>query len=100
LDTRGKIIDIAAATGIAAAWRSQGVRWKLLTGYFDVLTPDHVRGLPEGGPLMAAVLDPPDPLLPTRARAELAAALRMVDYVLLLGGAEVEQEIARLRLMK
>lgn len=62
-----------------------------------MLTPDHVRELEGGGPLMAVVLDPPDPLLPTRTRAELAASLRVVDYVLLLGDASLERAIAELR---
>jgi glycerol-3-phosphate cytidylyltransferase-like family protein len=97
LDTREKIIDLAAATGIAAGWRGRGVRWKFLAGYFDVLTPAHVRGLPVGGALMAAVLDPPDPLLPARARAELAASLRMVDYVVLLEGALLDQALEQLQ---
>jgi hypothetical protein len=100
LDTRGKIVDLAQAGTIAAGWRSRGARWKLVAGYFDVLTADHVRAmraLADGTPLMAAVLDPPDPLLPSGARAELAASLGMLDYVLLLEGSALEQALAELR---
>jgi bifunctional ADP-heptose synthase (sugar kinase/adenylyltransferase) len=81
MDTRAKIIDLASA----ARLRSPGVRLKLIAGYFDVLTPDLVRrlrSLSDGARLIAVVLDPPKPLLPAQARAELAAALSMIDYVL------------------
>jgi hypothetical protein len=46
---------------------------------------------------MAAVIDPPDPLLAARARAELAAALRAVDYVILLGPADLDGAVRELR---
>jgi hypothetical protein len=89
LDTREKILDLTTALAISENWRRNGVHWKLVAGYFDVLTPDHVRDLQSHrNPLMAAVLDPPDALLPAQARAELAASLRVIDYVLLLGGSE------------
>jgi hypothetical protein len=51
----------------------------------------------DGTPLMAAVLDPPNALLPGRARAELAASLRVVDYVLLPGAGGLDQALAELR---
>ena len=35
----------------------------------------------DGEQFVVAVLDPPDPLLPARARAELVAGLAAVDYV-------------------
>src|SRR5438552_1583427 len=100
VDTREKIVDLSGATAIAASPRSRGVRWKLVSGYFDVLTPGHVRALisaADGAPLMAIILDRPDSLLPSRARAELAASLRMVDYVLLLEKANIEQAIKALQ---
>jgi hypothetical protein len=100
LDTRDKILDQKQAANIAAGFRSRGVKWKLVEGYFDVLTPALVRSLEtlaDGTPLMAAVLDPAAPLLPSRARAELAASLRVVDYVLLLGGAALEPLLEELR---
>jgi hypothetical protein len=97
LDTREKIVDLTTAAALSEDWRSRGVAWKLVIGYFDVLTPDHIRDLQsQPGPLMAAVLDPPDALLPARARAELAASLRVIDYVLLLGAERPESAIQKL----
>jgi hypothetical protein len=100
MDTRAKIIDLASATAIATSLQGQGARLKLVAGYFDVLTPDHVRrlrALSNGERIIAVVLDPPDPLLPPRARAELAASLSMIDYVLLLHGASLEQALEQIR---
>ena len=96
MDTRAKIIDLASA----ARLRRPGVRLKLVTGYFDVLTPDLVRrlrSLSDGGRLIAVVLDPPNPLLPSRARAELAASLSMIDYVLLLPEVGLERSLEEIR---
>ena len=96
MDTRAKIIDLASAAGL----RSQGVRLKLVAGYFDVLTPDLVRrlqSLSDGARVIAVVLDPPKPLLPAQARAELAAALSMVDYVLSPQGESLEKAIEEIR---
>ena len=100
MDTREKIIDLAKAVDIAAELRRRGERVKLVAGYFDVLTPDHVRRfreLPDGRPLMAMVLDPPDALLGARARAELAAGLSMIDYVFPLDGANFEQAVEQIQ---
>ena len=96
MDTRAKIIDLASA----ARLRRPGLRLKLVAGYFDVLTPDLVRrlhGLSDGGRLIAVVVDPPNPLLPSRARAELAAALSVIDYVLLLPDAGLDKALDQIR---
>ena len=96
MDTRAKIIDLASA----ARLRRLGGRLKVVTGYFDVLTPDLVRrlrSLSDGGRLIAVVLDPPNPLLPSRARAELAASLSMIDYVLLLPDVGLERALEEIR---
>jgi bifunctional ADP-heptose synthase (sugar kinase/adenylyltransferase) len=96
MDTRAKIIDLATA----ARLRSPGARLKLVAGYFDVLTPALVRrlrSLSDGARLIAVVLDPPKPLLPSQARAELAAALSMIDYVLSPQGQSLEKAIEEIR---
>jgi len=58
----------------------------LVTGYFDVLRAGHVEALTaasgSGRTLVVAVCAHADAILPLRARAELVAALRMVDYVI------------------
>ncbi|HTM49260.1 MAG TPA: hypothetical protein VL285_11280 [Bryobacteraceae bacterium] len=99
MDTRSKIIDLEAAAGIAAGLRRGGARIRLAAGYFDVLTPDLVRrlrSLAGGGTLFAAVLDPANPLLGARARAELAAGLHMVDYVFPIAGRDLDGAIEKI----
>jgi bifunctional ADP-heptose synthase (sugar kinase/adenylyltransferase) len=86
MDTREKIIEPARAREIA---RELCSRLTLVTGYFDVLRTGHVERLQQlarsGNRLKVAVLDPPQPILSRRARAELVAALAMVDYVVPAG---------------
>ena len=86
MDTREKIVDLARAREIARERRSA---LTLVTGYFDVLRTGHVERLQQlaggGNRLLVVVLDPPQPILPPRARAELVAALAMVDYVVPAG---------------
>ena len=81
MDTRTKILTLEAAH------RLQGPV-ALVIGNFDVLRASLVRELaeirrrlPEGTALVAAVVPAPDASLPQHARAELAAGLRMLDYV-------------------
>jgi hypothetical protein len=100
MDTREKIVDLDGAARVAEELRREGALLRLIAGYFDVLAPDLVRRLrsfADGYWLMAVVVDPPRPLLPARARAELAAALGMIDYVLLLQGADLQQALERIR---
>lgn len=62
---------------------------RVVTGYFDVLLPGHVRRLRDlragAGTLIALVRDPPRPLLSSHARCEMVAALEMIDYVVQAG---------------
>jgi bifunctional ADP-heptose synthase (sugar kinase/adenylyltransferase) len=85
MDTRTKIIEPERAGARLQELREQGRAVKVVTGYFDVLVAEHVARLREidrtPGTLFVLVLDPPAPLLGARARAELVAALAMVDYV-------------------
>ena len=77
MDTRTKILTAEAARQIP-------VPLVVATGYFDVLRAAHIRelgALREHGPLLVIVLPIENELLEQRARAELVAALRMVDYV-------------------
>ncbi len=90
MDTRNKILTPAAARAIAAR------PVVIVTGKFEVLRAGHANELLEArtraaaAALLAVVLPDDGGLLPQRARAELVAALRAVDYVVLGGGAELE----------
>src|SRR5450755_2082158 len=63
-------------------------RW--VSGNFDPLLAEHVRRLREyktdGQALVVEITNPAKPLLSQRARAELAAALSLVDFVVLSDG--------------
>ncbi len=79
MDTRNKILSADAAPRAAT----------VVTGTFDViraadareLAAIHARAIER--PLVVVILPLADALLPQRARAELAAGLRVVDYVLI-----------------
>lgn len=68
-----------------------------MAGHFDPLLAEHVRRLSEhaapGRLLVVEITNPARPLLPQRARAELVAALAMVDYVVLGNAAASSAEI-------
>ncbi len=79
MDTRTKIVGEQEALRLAAAGAI------VVRGYFDPLLAEHAERLaqvkPGGAKLLVAIASPADPLLPSRARAELVAGLRVVDYV-------------------
>ena len=87
MDTRTKILDAEAAIRAAGAARRAGKTVKLVTGTFDPLLAAHAGRLREiagaGAVLFAVIREPEAPLLPAQARAELVAALGVVDYVVL-----------------
>jgi bifunctional ADP-heptose synthase (sugar kinase/adenylyltransferase) len=68
--------------------RGKPAQW--VAGHFDPLLAEHVRRLKQyaesDGPLVVEITNPARPLLAQRARAELVAALGMVDYVVLKDG--------------
>jgi bifunctional ADP-heptose synthase (sugar kinase/adenylyltransferase) len=80
LDTRSKIIPLHE---IQERLQNHTARW--ISGYFDPLLAEHVGLLRQarepGSLLVVEVANPARPLLSQRARAELVAALSMVDYV-------------------
>ena len=82
LDTRTKILPLHELHERLASRAAH-----YLSGHFDPLLTEHVRRLAElrqpGKLLVVEVTNPPQPLLAQRARAELVAALAMVDYVVL-----------------
>jgi cytidyltransferase-like protein len=77
LDTRTKIVN---------AVPPEARHLKVVMGYFDPMHAGHIRRLQElceaRERLTVIVADPPDPILPARARAELVAGLSCVAYVI------------------
>ena len=100
MDTREKILTQAAAVEIARRLRREGQPVKLATGWFDPLIAAHARRLEQlregAARVMVVVTDPPRPILPARARAELVAALSVVDFVVLSEEERLEELLARL----
>jgi glycerol-3-phosphate cytidylyltransferase-like family protein len=88
MDTRSKILS--------GTERLAGEPVAMVTGYFDLLRAEHVRALSEArrraphARLLVVVVRGPEFLLPLPARAELVAALRMVDYVLTAADGDVD----------
>jgi glycerol-3-phosphate cytidylyltransferase-like family protein len=93
VDTRSKILTSADSLPRPIT---------LVAGYFDVLRAAHagemqeVRDRTGSRPLVAVVLPCPGELLNQRARAELVAAIRVVDYVLIADNEELHRLIERL----
>jgi bifunctional ADP-heptose synthase (sugar kinase/adenylyltransferase) len=81
LDTRSKIIQLHEIQTL----QDRTARW--ISGHFDPLLAEHVQRLRRarepGSLLVVEVTNPTHPLLSQRARAELVAALAIVDYVVL-----------------
>lgn len=77
-DTRSKILPVARAAEFAGA--------VFVAMHLDPLTAAHAERLGElasdGAPVVVLLFDPPDPLLPLEARAELAASLAAVSAVI------------------
>jgi glycerol-3-phosphate cytidylyltransferase-like family protein len=91
VDTRSKILSIEAAGRLPGPLT-------LASGYFDVLRVEHARelaALPR--PLLVAVVERVGVVLNAAARAEMVAALRAVDYVVIADYAEVSELIERIR---
>ena len=78
MDSRTKIVAVSEALSLYP----DGL-WVVC--HLDPMLATHARRLEhlagQGRPLVLVVTDPPDPLLPTRSRAELAASLRCVSAV-------------------
>jgi len=100
LDTRKKILTATQAVDTVRRLRAEGRSVRLVTGWFDPLIAAHARRLEqlrEGtARVMVIVTDPFRPILPARARAELVAALSVVDFVLLSEEERLEELLARL----
>jgi rfaE bifunctional protein nucleotidyltransferase chain/domain len=104
------ICDDAELLAAVSADRLAGRRIAFANGCFDILHVGHVRYLEgaarEGDRLVVAINDdaseralkgPGRPILPAAARAELVAALRSVDYVVLFPELTVERLLRQLK---
>jgi rfaE bifunctional protein nucleotidyltransferase chain/domain len=100
----GTVVSDQQLRDAVAADRAAGRTIAFANGCFDILHVGHVRYLEgarrEGDRLVVAVNDdesvrglkgPGQPILPAAARAELVAALRAADYVVLFGDPTVER---------
>lgn len=106
----GHVVNDAELQRLVAADRRAGKRIAFANGCFDILHVGHVRYLEgaarEADRLIVAVNDDGSvrelkgegrPILPADARAELVAALRCVDYVVLFPERSVERLLLALR---
>ena len=88
MDTRKKILE--RIEDVPEALRSNTDNLIVISGYFDVLTPAlvarirDISGKHPDCPILALVLEMDGALLPQRARAELAASLATIRYVLIV----------------
>ena len=100
----GRVVTDAELVAAVAADRAEGHSIAFANGVFDLLHVGHVRYLDaarrEADRLVVAVnadasvrglKGPGQPIMPDAARAELVAALRAVDYVVLFDDPTVER---------
>jgi rfaE bifunctional protein nucleotidyltransferase chain/domain len=110
MDTRAKILSLEGLQQQLAGQRARGRRVVMANGCFDVLHVGHVRYLEgarrEGDVLVVCVNSDSSerrlkgagrPVLPQDARAQLVAALRCVDYVVIFDDRTVEPLLQALR---
>jgi rfaE bifunctional protein nucleotidyltransferase chain/domain len=110
MDTRKKIFTQDALSRVLEQHRRRRETIVLANGCFDVLHAGHVRYLEgarrEGNVLVVGINSdaserrlkgPARPILPELARAELVAALRAVDYVVIFDEPNVESLLTDLR---
>jgi bifunctional ADP-heptose synthase (sugar kinase/adenylyltransferase) len=100
LDTRKKILTAAQAVETIRRLRAEGRSVRFATGCFDPLVAAHARRLEPlreaTARVMVIVTDPLQSILPARARAELVAALSVVDFVVLSEKERLENLLAQL----
>lgn len=86
MDTRRKIVSGPDCASRLEQLEQAGAPVTLVSGFFDPVLQIHAARLdaarPAHGLLAVLILDPPEPILPARARAELVAALGCVDLVM------------------
>jgi D-glycero-beta-D-manno-heptose 1-phosphate adenylyltransferase len=106
----GRTVTFDELDTLVAAARAEGRTIALANGVFDLLHVGHVRYLEgarrEADCLIVAVNDdasvrdlkgPGRPIMPASDRAELIAALRAVDYVVVFAGRTVTEVLLRFK---
>jgi bifunctional ADP-heptose synthase (sugar kinase/adenylyltransferase) len=92
VDTRGKILSGAEAAARVKQWSAAGSEVQIAAGWFDPLLAASAEILAAwkrpGARLLVVLADPPEAILPARARAEMVASLRVVDAVTAMAEAE------------
>jgi rfaE bifunctional protein nucleotidyltransferase chain/domain len=104
------VLSVDDAVRLASGWRAQGKRVVLANGCFDLLHVGHVRYLQGARALGDALVvglnsdasvrrlkGPGRPVMPAVERAELVAAVRGVDAVVVFEEDSAETLITRLR---
>lgn len=110
MNTRAKILSRTELVRLFEEHRRKGQRTVLANGCFDVLHVGHVRyleGARREGDVLAVAINsdssmrllkgPGRPILPAQARAELVAALGIVDYVIIFPEPDVRPLLRELR---
>ena len=105
-----RVLDLEGARSVAEAARRAGRRVVLANGCFDLLHVGHVRYLEDaralgdllivgvnGDGAVRRLKGPGRPLMPAAERAELIAALRFVDHVVIFDDDTADTLIALLR---
>jgi rfaE bifunctional protein nucleotidyltransferase chain/domain len=106
----GRVLDLEGARAVAEKARSAGRRVVLANGCFDLLHVGHVRYLEDaralgdllivgvnGDDAVRRLKGPGRPLMPAVERAEMLAALRAVDHVVVFDDDTADGLIALLR---
>jgi D-beta-D-heptose 7-phosphate kinase/D-beta-D-heptose 1-phosphate adenosyltransferase len=104
-----KILRLESAIQLVDRLKAEGKRVVFTNGCFDLLHPGHTRYLAEARALgdvlmvavnsdrsVAALKGPGRPIFPERERAEILAALEMVDYVTIFDDLSSRALIARM----
>ena len=104
----GQVVSLEQLDGLVAEHRAAGRTMALANGCFDMLHVGHVRYLQgaraEADVLVVAINDdasvrelkgPGRPVMPDADRAEVLAALRCVDYVVVFSGRTVTDVLLR-----
>jgi rfaE bifunctional protein nucleotidyltransferase chain/domain len=106
----GRVLDLEGARTAAEAARASGRRVVLANGCFDLLHVGHVRYLEDaralgdllivgvnGDAAVRRLKGPGRPLMPAAERAEILAALRVVDHVVVFDEDTADALVALLR---